>query len=139
MQIPKLRDKLNLHEILPKGEKKCLVPYGNHNRGTEFLDGQALITEKLEQTFDGILKNIQGFYYGRLDIRYQTFEALEEGRDFSIIELNGAKSEPTHIYDPKHSFWYGQLEILKHQSLFMQIIRVVRDLPVLTLLQLFNY
>ncbi len=124
MQIPKLRGKINLSEILTDGEKKCLVPYGNHNRGTEFSDGREYITRKLEHTFDEILKNVRGFYYGRLDIRFNTFEELEQGINFSIIELNGAKSEPTHIYDTKHSFWYGQREIFKHQKLFQKIIKI---------------
>jgi hypothetical protein len=39
-----------------------------------------------------------------------------------IIEINGAKSEPTHIYDPKHSFWYAQKEIYKHQKLFYRVV-----------------
>lgn len=123
MQIPKLKDKINLFEILPAGKKECLVPYGNHNRGTEFLDGNEYITEKLEQTFDEILSQVRGFYFGRLDIRYNTFEELEQGINFSIIELNGAKSEPTHIYDTKHSFWYGQREIFRHQKILKQIIK----------------
>lgn len=127
MQIPKLRGTINLSEVLNDGEKKCLVPYGNHNRGTEFLDGKENITEKLEQTFDKILRNVQGFYYGRLDIRYNTFEELEQGINFSIIELNGAKSEPTHIYDTKHSFWYGQYEIFRHQMLLQKIIKSITE------------
>lgn len=124
MQISKIRNKINLNEVIPQYEKRCIVPFGNHNRGTEFLDGKEYITEKLEQTFDEILRNIKGFYYGRLDIRYNTFEELEQKINFSIIELNGAKSEPTHIYDTKHSFWYGQSEIFKHQKLLQKIIKI---------------
>lgn len=122
MQIPKLKEKINMTEVLNKGEKRCLVPYGNHNRGTEFLDGKTHITKMLEKTFDKILSNIPGFYYGRLDIRYNTFEELEKGNKISIIELNGAKSEPTHIYDPNNSFWQGQIGIFRHQKLFGQVI-----------------
>ena len=124
MQISKIRNKINLNEVLPKGEKRCLVPFGNHNRGTEFLDGKEYITHKLEFAFDNILNKIPEFYYGRLDIRFNTFEELEQGVNFSIIELNGAKSEPTHIYETKHSFWYGQCEIFRHQNIFEQIIKM---------------
>jgi hypothetical protein len=46
-----------------------------------------------------------GFYFGRLDVMYNTVEELEQGINFSIVELNGAASEPTHIYDPKHSLF----------------------------------
>lgn len=122
MQIQKLKSRYNLSEVLKTGEKKCMVPYGNHNRGTAFNDGNHLITNKLETSFDAILKKIDGFYYGRLDIRFNTFEELEQGKTFSIIELNGVKSEPTHIYDPKHSFWYGQKEIFRHQMIISKIL-----------------
>lgn len=124
MQISKLKNTINLNEILAKEEKRLLVPYGNHNRGTEFLDGTELITEKLEQYFNEILSNVPGFYYGRLDIRYNTFEELEKGLNFSIIEINGVKSEPTHIYDSKHNFWYGQMEIFRHQKVMQEVVKL---------------
>jgi hypothetical protein len=122
LQLSKLKSKFNLQDVLPHGVEKCLVPYGNHNRGTLFLDGKEFISEKLENTFNEILSSMDGFYFGRLDIRYATIEELEQGLNFSIIELNGAKSEPTHIYDPKHSFWFGQKEIFRHQMLMKNVI-----------------
>ncbi len=124
LQLTKLKEHYDLKEIVPAGKQKCLVPFGNHNRGTEFTDGKIYITNKLEQTFDALLREIPGFYYGRLDIRYTSLAELEEGRNFSIIELNGAKSEPTHIYDPAHSFVYGQREIFKHQNIFQHIVKL---------------
>ena len=122
MQINKLKSQLDLDEILPLGVERILVPFGNHNRGTEFLDGNDLITPELIKTFDDILNKIQGFYYGRLDIRYDNFNDLQKGKHFKIIEINGAKSEPTHIYDPKHSFLYAQKEIFRHQKLFYSVV-----------------
>ena len=123
MQIPKLKDKIDLKEIIANKEKRCLVPFGNHNRGTEFMDGSALITYKLEQTFDKILSSIDGFNFGRLDIQFNTFEELEQGVNFSIIELNGAKSEATHIYDSNYSFWFAQKEIFRYQKILQVIVR----------------
>ncbi len=122
LQISKLKTELNLDETLPLGEQRCLVPFGNHNRGTEFLDGKAFITPALEARFDQILGQINGLYYGRLDIRYNTLEELEKGEQFSIIEYNAVKSEPTHIYDPEHSFWFGQKEIFRHQAIVYAIV-----------------
>lgn len=124
MQIGKIKDEINLNEVLLKNEKKCLVPFGNHNRGAEFLDGKEFITDKLEEVINNFLVSVSGFYYGRLDIRYNTFEELERGENFSVIELNGAKSEPTHIYDPNHSFWFGQREIFRHQRIMQKIVKV---------------
>lgn len=124
MQIKTLKKKMDLGKVLIKGEIRCLVPFGNHNRGTEFLDGSHLITEGLVHTFDGLLKKISGFYYGRLDIRFNTLKELEQGINFSIIEINGAKSEPTHIYDQKYSFWKAQKEIFRHQKIFARIVEM---------------
>lgn len=128
MQLEKLSEQIDLEEILADGIERCLVPYGNHNRGTEFLDGGSALCKDLEPFFTGILDRVRGFNYGRLDIRYHTLEELKKGQNFSIIELNGAKSEPTHMYDPKHSFWYGQREIFRHQVLFNNIVAANRKL-----------
>jgi len=116
LQIPILKKILaeQLHIILPEGKSEILLPYGNHARGCLFLDDSHLISEKLEATFNKVCSSIDGFYYGRLDIRYNTWEELERGEKLSIIELNGAGSEPTHIYDPKHSIFFAWKEIIKH-------------------------
>lgn len=123
MQIPKLKTKTNLSEVLMKDEKRTLVPYGNHNRGTEFLDGNQALTKALQNTFSDLLSPVEGFFYGRLDIRYNSLVELAQGKSFSIIELNGAKSEPTHIYDAKYNFWQGQREIFWYQKKMMKIIQ----------------
>ena len=89
-----------LLEVLPMGEKLNLVPYGNHARGAKFIDGSHWATQKLEDTINEMCLQIPGFFFGRMDVMYNTFEELENGKNFSIVELNGAASEPTHIYDP---------------------------------------
>lgn len=121
MQIPILKNKFNLQEILDKGATRCLVPFGNHNRGTAFYDGHHQLTVALQRTWVDLLDQVDGFYYGRLDIRFASWEALEKGHEFSIIELNGAKSEPTHIYDPAYSWLKGQRIIFQHQRLLSTI------------------
>lgn len=123
MQIPKLENQFNMEMVLAEGEPLCVVPYGNHSRGTTFLNGKEHISLTLEETFDKLLSAIPGFNYGRLDIRYDTLQDLEEGKNFCIMELNGAKSEPTHIYDPQQSFLFAQREIFRHQFIFQKIIK----------------
>jgi len=126
LQIPMLKksyaEKLNL--ILKMKEELLLVPYGNHVRGAKFTDDSNLIDEKLLDTIDSICKKIQGFYFGRMDVRFNTWEELRQGNNFSIIELNGAGSEPTHIYDPKHSIFFAWSEILKHNNILWRISRM---------------
>ncbi len=103
-----------LNQILPENESLNLVPYGNHCRGTKFIDFSHYITPKLEETFTQICNQINGFYYGRMDIMFDSFEKLEEGKNFQIVEINGAISEPTHIYDPNHSLFFGWKELIRH-------------------------
>lgn len=110
-----------LREVLPDGEIINLVPYGNHARGAKFLDVSHWITPKLTAVFNEMCIQIPGFHFGRLDVMYDTFEALEEGRNFSIVELNGAGSEPTHIYDPKHSLFFAWKELARHITYMYEI------------------
>lgn len=110
-----------LQKVLPMGEKVNLVPYGNHARGAKFLDGSHWVTPKLTTTFNEMCVQIPGFYFGRLDIMYDTFEALEQGENFSIVELNGAASEPTHIYDPRHSLFFAWKELARHITYMYEI------------------
>jgi hypothetical protein len=106
--------KNKLLKVLLEGEKVNLVPYGNHARGAKFVDSSHLITEKLNDVIEHISSNISEFYFGRFDIMYNTFEDLENGKNFSIVELNGSGSEPTHIYDPKHSIFFAWKELARH-------------------------
>lgn len=110
-----------LSDILPKGEKINLVPYGNHARGAKFIDGSHWITPKLTETVDEMCLQIPGFYFGRLDVMYNTLQELEQGKNFSIVELNGAASEPTHIYDPKHSLLFAWKELARHITFMYEI------------------
>lgn len=89
--------------VLQLGEKLRLVEAGNHCQGCIFEDGQDLYSEALRLAFDEICQNLPGFYIGRFDVRYTSDEDLRAGKGFSIIELNGAASEATNIYDAKNS------------------------------------
>ena len=110
-----------LKEILSKDEKRNLVPYGNHARGAKFLDYSHLISPQLTKVIDDMCLQIDGFYFGRMDLMYNTWEELEEGKNFSIVELNGAASEPTHIYDPKHSLFFAWKELARHITYMFEI------------------
>jgi hypothetical protein len=110
-----------LLEVLPIGEKVNLVPYGNHARGAKFIDVSHWITPKLTKIFNEMCTQIPGFYFGRLDIMYTTLEDLEQGKNFSVVELNGAASEPTHIYDPKHSLFFAWKELARHITYMYEI------------------
>jgi len=91
--------------VLAAGEQVRLVEAGNHCQGAIFLDGWRLYSAKLEEVVDRISRSVSGFYVGRYDIRYASESSLRKGEGFQIVELNGASSEATNIYDPANSLW----------------------------------
>ncbi len=110
-----------LDQVVEANEVFTVVPYGNHARGALFLDSSATVHSALEKWMDGVCKQIPGFYFGRLDIRYKNRELLEAGKSFYILEVNGAGSEPTHIYDPRHSIFFAWREIIRHWLILYKI------------------
>lgn len=96
--FPRLSARLD--EVIAAGEAVELAFAGNHCRGSLFRNGNAYITPALTAALDRVLGNVRGFYYGRLDVRFRDMAALMRGEDFDIIEINGAASEATHIWDP---------------------------------------
>jgi hypothetical protein len=112
-----------MNRVPAAGELITVVPYGNHSRGALFLDDSASVNEKLLGMINEVCRQIPLFYFGRMDIRYQSRELLEEGKSFTILEVNGAGSEPTHIYDPRHSIFFAWREIIRHWILLFKISR----------------
>jgi D-alanine-D-alanine ligase-like ATP-grasp enzyme len=98
-----------LEEILPKGKNKVLEQIGNHSRGTRFVNGNEFINERMHEAFDKIAKTMNGFYYGRFDVKAKSIEDFYTGENISIIELNGAGSDPGHIFDSSVG-WFRALK-----------------------------
>jgi len=125
--------KEKMMEIPKEGELIKLTVIGNHSKGTQFINGNHLITKELEKTFDDINDQIIDWNYGRLDIKYNTFEELKNGENFKILEINGIISEPTHIYDPKNISYIGALKSLKKHWSIMNTIALknhkIYDVP----------
>jgi len=128
LQIKRLEgSKQNILNSVPaKGEMVNLEPIGNHCRGTCFVDGSHLKSEALNKIFDKISDEMPDVYYGRYDIKYNSWDELLEGRNFKILELNGVASEPIHVYDQNvpifqkyksfYSLWKKLYEISKIQK-----------------------
>ncbi len=100
------------HVLLPKlgaksrripaaGEVVRLVFVGNHCRGSTFRDGLDIVTPALLARIDEIVQDMQEIHFSRIDMRYESLEALRAGEGFKIIEFNGSGSEATHIWDPQ--------------------------------------
>jgi hypothetical protein len=115
LQLASLKEKykLSLNEVIPRGKSMELVSIGNHCLGTKFLNANHLITPRLCDSFDSISKKINGFYFGRFDLRCATYADLENGK-IKIVELNGCGAEPSHIYHPGASLWKGIGDLITH-------------------------
>ena len=116
-----------LLQVLKNGQQFVLVPFGSHTRGAKFTDETHLVTPELERLIDDICTRIPGFYYGRLDILFNSFKELGKGYNYKIIEINGAGSEATHIYDPRHSIFYAWREIIRHWKILYEISIANKD------------
>jgi hypothetical protein len=108
-------------EVLPEGATLKLVEAGNHAQGCIFRDGMHLWTEALERRIDDISRRLDGFFIGRYDIRYSSEEDLRAGRGFQIIELNGAASEATSIYDARNSLFAAYRKLFQQWELVFAI------------------
>ncbi len=116
-----------LHRVPAEGEEVVLVPFGSHTRGAIFQDMSQYITVELTDYVDEVSRSVYGFYFGRLDIKFNDWIDLARGRNLSVIEINGAGSEPTHIYDRGHSIFFAWKEILRHWKYMYRISRYHRD------------
>lgn len=116
--------KKDWNTIVEKGEKITLVPFGSHTRGASFYDVSEFLTPQLCSVIDSICTKVDGFYYGRLDIMFKDWNNLLLGKEISVIEINGAAAEPTHIYDPKHSYFFASKTIVKHWMMMSKISRI---------------
>ena len=108
-------------EVLAHGETLKLVEAGNHAQGCVFRDGMHLLTPALADRIDRISQKLTGFYIGRYDIRYSSESDLRAGIGFQIIELNGAASEATSIYDARNSLCAAYRTLFRQWDLVFAI------------------
>ncbi len=111
------------HQVPDKGEQVTIEPIGNHCRGTKFLNDGNQIDNELTQAFNRLAATIPDFYFGRFDLKCQSIEDLKQLKNFKILELNGAGSEPGHIYQPGFSLFRAYKDILWH-------LRVLADISI---------
>ena len=111
-----IRDK-----VLPVGQRLKLVEAGNHCQGCIFRDGMHLWSAELETRIDQISRQMPGFFIGRYDVRYACDDDIRRGEDFKILELNGAASEATSIYDDRNSLFRAYATLFEQWDLVFAI------------------
>jgi hypothetical protein len=120
-QLNTMRNRLDINKVIAKDEIYLLEPIGNHCRGTTFLDNNFLINQQLNAVFDDISTKIDGFHYGRFDLKVDSIENLYLGKDIQIMELNGVSADPGHIYDPNYKLFNAYFDVAKHWKILADI------------------
>ena len=111
---------MHKNRVLNNGEQLILHNIGNYSRGSTFHSLQEAIDERLISSIHNCIGNIKGISFGRLDIKAEGLEAVRNG-NFKIIEFNGGKSEPLHMYDCKVSIWKTIKIIFNHWKTYNRI------------------
>ncbi|MCC5877583.1 MAG: VTT domain-containing protein [Candidatus Sumerlaeia bacterium] len=113
-----VRHKDRLKRVIPKGRRFRLAFCGVHCQGAIFRNATPSITSELSKRIHEIASQLPHFYFGRFDVRYRDLSSFLRGEDFEIIEINGASSESTHIWDrdislrEAYSVLFRQFDIL---------------------------
>lgn len=115
------RHAARLGEVIPEGAAFRLSFTRNHCRGAIFRDGEAYITPEMTRAFDEISQEMPEFYFGRYDVRFDSLAELQEGRNFKIVEFNGAGSEALHIWDGRMPLWRAYRDLLTQYRLLYKI------------------
>ncbi len=87
------------HHVVPRGEVVVLTTARSARVGAIYRDATDLVTEALTRRIDAIARDVEGFHFGRFDIRFGSLEGLLRGEDLVILELNGAGGEMLHLWD----------------------------------------
>lgn len=122
-QIKRFRkEKAALLGVIPlSGQGVLLEPVGNHCKGTRFINGENLINEKLVAVFDEIVSTMNGFYFGRFDLKVKSLDDLYQGKNIKILEVNGTTSEPAHIYGEGMTLWKAYVAIFHNMKIVNDI------------------
>lgn len=102
-----------LQQVLPQGKEFLLEYIGSHNRGTGFIDKNHEVTPQFTEAVKKIIDKLDHYYYGRLDVKAKSPEALLRG-EFLILEINGINAEPISIYDENCSWRKAYTVVKQH-------------------------
>ena len=114
------------------GEKITLDYIGNYSRGAKFHSLMEYVNEDMASMISSIFQKANGLNFFRIDLKSDSVEDFMQGK-FKILEINGMKSEPLHIYDEKATFWNNSKIIRNHWNIIENITReqkeLIADLP----------
>ena len=102
-----------LRQILPENETFHLSFVGNRYHGASFHDLSDEIDESLLDVVDKLSQRAN-FFYGRYDIKCASIDDLKKGKNFTVLEFNGAGSIVNHVYTDRFTLRSAYREICNH-------------------------
>ncbi|MGI9286579.1 MAG: hypothetical protein ACR2P1_14430 [Pseudomonadales bacterium] len=111
-----------------EGEEVRLSFIGSHTLGCKFTDDMHLLTPALEQSLFKVFADQPGFNFGRVDVKAESEQAMQEG-EFVVIEVNGVASLPTHMFDPKFNIFQAYKIFFEHGKYLVGIAREHKHQP----------
>ena len=115
------RHSSRLDWVVPAGQPFRIAYAGSHSRGTIFRNGNSLVTPLMTEAFDRIAQDIPEFHFGRYDVRFQDITQLQQGEGFTIVEINGAGAEATHVWDRNTTLWQAYRALMQQYRLLWEI------------------
>ncbi len=115
------RHTARLDEVPAAGESIRLAFAGSHSRGAIFRNGTHLVTPELEARFEAIAQALPEFHFGRFDVRFEDFAEVQQGRAFTILEINGAGAESTHIWDRRTGLFEAWRDLMRQYRWLFEI------------------
>ena len=115
------RHTARLDEVLRAGESIRLAFAGSHSRGAIFRNGTHLVTPEMEARFDAIAQALPEFHFGRFDVRFEDFDQVRRGEGFTILEINGAGAESTHIWDRRTGLLQAWRDLMRQYRWLFEI------------------
>lgn len=116
-----------LDSIPEKGTKIILDFIGNYSRGAKFHSKMEYVSEEMCFMLSSLFQKADGLNFFRVDLKSNTVDDFLKG-DFKVLEINGMKSEPLHIYDAGSSFFHNSRIIKEHWSIIEKITLEQREL-----------
>ena len=110
-----------LDEVPAPGQAVRLAFAGSHSRGAIFRNGTHLVTPAMEAGFDAIAKRLPEFHFGRFDVRFESFAEVQRGQGFTIVEINGAGAESTHIWDRRTGLLQAWRDLMRQYRWLFEI------------------
>lgn len=110
-----------LDHVPNSGEVAMLSTVWSHRMGGRYRDLSSAITPALEEAIDAIASSMPDMHVARFDVRFASLSGLAAGREFRIIEINGAGSEAIEFFDDSVPFLAAYRGILAKQAMVFAI------------------